>query len=117
MIEPHGSHKITAGHLARKAIVYLRQSSLKQVRENLLSQRLQYALADRARELGFERVDVVDKRSGCERLFGVGRARGFRPSGGVRSDGRGGDGHWPGVVTFGAHRQGLGVSGLRYLDW
>ncbi len=55
MIEHHGSssHKVTAAHLARKAVVYLRQSSPKQVRENLESQRLQYALADHARALGF----------------------------------------------------------------
>jgi hypothetical protein len=39
------SHKITPAHLARRAIVYLRQSSDRQVRENTESQRLQYALA------------------------------------------------------------------------
>jgi len=36
-------HKIKPGHLGRKAVVYLRQSSDKQVRENLESQRLQTA--------------------------------------------------------------------------
>ena len=35
------SPKIKPEHLARKAIVYLRQSSEKQVRQNLESQRLQ----------------------------------------------------------------------------
>jgi DNA invertase Pin-like site-specific DNA recombinase len=35
--------------LARKAIVYLRQSSDKQVRQNLESQRLQYEVAERIR--------------------------------------------------------------------
>jgi hypothetical protein len=40
MIERHSSsHKVTAAHLSRKAVVYLRQSSPKQVRENLESQR------------------------------------------------------------------------------
>ena len=38
------SPKIKPEHLARKAIVYLRQSSEKQVRQNLESQRLQYEL-------------------------------------------------------------------------
>ena len=38
--------RITKEHLARKAIVYLRQSSEKQVRNNLQSHRLQYAMAD-----------------------------------------------------------------------
>ena len=36
--------KITAAHLARKAVVYLRQSSIAQVRHHQESQRLQYAL-------------------------------------------------------------------------
>ena len=36
------SPKIKPEHLARKAIVYLRQSSEKQVRQNMESQRLQY---------------------------------------------------------------------------
>ena len=43
------SPKIKPEHLARKAIVYLRQSSEKQVRQNLESQRLQYELAERIR--------------------------------------------------------------------
>ena len=71
MIEHHSSsHKITAAHLARKAVVYLRQSSLKQVRENLESQRLQYALADRARGLGFDRVEIVDGDLGMSASLG-----------------------------------------------
>jgi hypothetical protein len=41
--------KIRPEHLARKAIVYLRQSSDKQVRQNKESQLLQYAVADRVR--------------------------------------------------------------------
>ena len=44
-------HKITAAHRARRAVVYLRQSSEGQVRNNLESQRLQYALEQRARVL------------------------------------------------------------------
>lgn len=45
--------KVTERHLERKAIVYVRQSSHRQVEENRESQRLQYALAERARDLGF----------------------------------------------------------------
>lgn len=41
--------KITADHLARRACIYIRQSTPDQVRHNLESQRLQYSLADRAR--------------------------------------------------------------------
>jgi DNA invertase Pin-like site-specific DNA recombinase len=43
----NGEQKITPEHLRRKAIIYLRQSSEGQVRNNLESQQLQYALAHR----------------------------------------------------------------------
>lgn len=46
--------------LERRAIVYVRQSTLIQVEENLESQRRQYELADRAREIGFRDVVVID---------------------------------------------------------
>ena len=75
MIDLHGSLKITLAHRARKAVVYLRQSSLKQVRENVESQRLQYALADRARALGFERVEVVESYLGSAPRWGRRPAR------------------------------------------
>ena len=77
MMNQSGSHKITPAHCARKAIVYLRQSSLKQVRENLESQRLQYALADRARALGFERVETVDSDLGRSASLGAAARGGF----------------------------------------
>jgi DNA invertase Pin-like site-specific DNA recombinase len=54
------SEKIRDDHLRRCAIVYIRQSTLTQLTENRESQRRQYALADRARELGFQRVTVID---------------------------------------------------------
>jgi excisionase family DNA binding protein len=57
--------KITADHLSRKACVYIRQSTPGQVQHNLESQRLQYALADRARQLGWTDVDVIDDDLGC----------------------------------------------------
>ena len=44
--------KITAEHLARTAYVYIRQSTPDQLVHNKESQRRQYALADRARQLG-----------------------------------------------------------------
>jgi DNA invertase Pin-like site-specific DNA recombinase len=52
--------KISAEHLDRTALVYVRQSTPAQVREHLESQRRQYALADMARELGFRRVETID---------------------------------------------------------
>jgi DNA invertase Pin-like site-specific DNA recombinase len=52
--------KITADHLDRMALVYVRQSTPGQVRGHVESQRRQYALADVARELGFSRVETID---------------------------------------------------------
>ena len=72
------SNKISAGHLARKAIIYLRQSSPSQVKNNLESQRLQYALADRARLLGFAQVDVIDKDLGISAAMGSRQRPGFQ---------------------------------------
>jgi DNA invertase Pin-like site-specific DNA recombinase len=51
--------KIKPEHLARKAIVYLRQSSDKQVRQNKESQHLQYAVAERVRALGWKQVEII----------------------------------------------------------
>jgi hypothetical protein len=43
------SSKITAEHLARSAMVYVRQSTMTQVLGNTESQRRQYGLVDQAR--------------------------------------------------------------------
>ena len=66
------SPKIKPEHLARKAIVYLRQSSEKQVRQNLESQRLQYELAERIRSLGWQDIEVINSDLG--RSAGLGSA-------------------------------------------
>src|SRR6185437_2167717 len=52
--------KITHEHLGRQAIVYIRQSTVDQVANNLESKRRQYALADRARQLGWSDVAIID---------------------------------------------------------
>ena len=54
--------KITPLHLERKAAIYIRQSSLKQVREHVESQLNQRALIERAQALGWhpERIEVLD---------------------------------------------------------
>jgi DNA invertase Pin-like site-specific DNA recombinase len=54
------NEKIHDDHLQRAAYVYVRQSCPHQVRHHLEGQRRQYALADRARDLGFARVSVID---------------------------------------------------------
>jgi DNA invertase Pin-like site-specific DNA recombinase len=53
------SELITPRHLARKAIIYIRQSSPQQVLSNQESLRLQYALEQRAVSLGWRPEDVV----------------------------------------------------------
>jgi DNA invertase Pin-like site-specific DNA recombinase len=58
------SEKIQPTHLERAAYVYVRQSSLHQVRHHRESQRRQYALAARARTLGFREVQVLDEDLG-----------------------------------------------------
>src|SRR6516165_6728729 len=71
--------KITAEHLARSAYVYIRQSTPDQLVHNHESRRRQYGLADRARQLGWTSVEIIDddlgrsgsgvSRPGFERLL------------------------------------------------
>lgn len=71
--------KITSDHLARCAMVYVRQSTADQVANNHESRRRQYGLAERARALGWAAVEVIDDdlgrsgsgiaRPGFERLL------------------------------------------------
>jgi hypothetical protein len=59
------SPKIKPEHLARKAIVYLRQSMEKQVGQNQESQRLQYDLGERMHALGWSDVEIMDHDLGA----------------------------------------------------
>lgn len=52
--------KLTPERLARKALVYVRQSKPSQLINNQESTRLQFSLVDRARALGFQQVAIVD---------------------------------------------------------
>ena len=71
--------KITADHLGRGAFVYIRQPTADQLLHNPESRRRQYGLADRARQLGWTTVEVIDddlgrsgsgiNRPGFERLL------------------------------------------------
>jgi hypothetical protein len=98
--------KIAPEHLAREAIVYVRQSTAFQVVQNLESQRRQYALAERARRLGWSDVEVIDddlgrsgggaRRPGFEKLLAaicegrvVVRSRQHRNAGSVIRSARG----------------------------
>jgi excisionase family DNA binding protein len=57
-------NNITTDHLSRAAYVYVRQSTPGQLINNPESRRRQYALADRAKALGWEHVVVVDEDLG-----------------------------------------------------
>lgn len=71
--------KITPEHLLRDAVVYVRQSTVFQVTQNLESQRRQYGLTERARQMGWSDVEVIDddlgrsgagaRRPGFEKLL------------------------------------------------
>ena len=54
--------KVQAEHLSRIAFLYVRQSTLRQVRENVESGQRQYGLRDRALALGWrlEQIEVID---------------------------------------------------------
>lgn len=56
------SNLVQSTHLGRRAYVYVRQSSPRQVAENTESARRQYALRDRALALGWDagHIDVID---------------------------------------------------------
>jgi DNA invertase Pin-like site-specific DNA recombinase len=71
------SPKIRPEHLARRAIVYLRQSSEKQVRQNVESQRLQYEVAERIRALGWNQVETIDSDFGASASMASARREGF----------------------------------------
>ena len=68
--------KINSSHLARVAIVYLRQSSAAQVEHNRESTDRQYASPPKARELGWpaDRVVVIDEDLGLSGSRAVARS-------------------------------------------
>src|ERR1700686_2922008 len=67
------SDKVKPHHLARKAILYVRQSSTHQVLHNRESQALQYAMRDRLVALGWSEVDTGDDDRGRSAAGGVTR--------------------------------------------
>jgi len=71
--------KVTPEHLKRKAFLYVRQSTLRQVFENTESTNRQYALRDRVIGLGWpiEKIVVIDSDLGQSGASSEGRA-GFK---------------------------------------
>jgi DNA invertase Pin-like site-specific DNA recombinase len=71
----NGSVKIMSTHLDRQAVVYLRQSDPKQVRENRESAINQRALKERLRELGWKekQISIIDGDQGMSARHAAGR--------------------------------------------
>jgi len=90
MLDTNQQQKVSPSHLRRKAYLYVRQSTLRQVFENTESTKRQYALKERAIRLGWAIEDVItidsdlgqsaasaNDREGFQRLVsdvGLGRA-------------------------------------------
>jgi DNA invertase Pin-like site-specific DNA recombinase len=68
------SEKIGPQHRARKAVLYVRQSSAHQVLHNRESQALQYAMRDRLVQLGWSEIEIVDEDLGRSAASGTTRA-------------------------------------------
>jgi DNA invertase Pin-like site-specific DNA recombinase len=68
--------KVTASHLRRPAVIYVRQSTLAQVERNIESTMRQYDLAARAQALGWARsaVRVIDEDLGVSGASAAGRS-------------------------------------------
>lgn len=71
--------KIRPTHLRRRAVVYLRQSTMKQVHEHRESTQRQYALSQRASELGWpsRAIEIIDEDLGQSGASTQGRS-GFK---------------------------------------
>src|SRR6266581_1314010 len=71
----HNADLITPQHLARKAVIYIRQSTPHQVVSHQESLRLQYALGARAHQLGWpdEAIDIIDADLGLTAASAVHR--------------------------------------------
>jgi len=67
--------KIRPDHLERRAFIYVRQSTLFQVREHTASTARQYDLVQRARDLGWapEQITVIDQDQGRSGASSTGR--------------------------------------------
>jgi len=69
------AHKVRSEHLDRQALIYVRQSTLAQVRDNTGSTARQYDLGQRALDLGWprEHISVIDQDQGHSGASAVGR--------------------------------------------
>ena len=75
MLSQPSLSKIQPDHLDRDAVIYVRQSSLMQVRDNTASTLRQYDLVQRALSLGWpqERISVIDQDQAHSGSSSIGR--------------------------------------------
>jgi DNA invertase Pin-like site-specific DNA recombinase len=75
MLSHTPNSKIQLEHLERDALIYVRQSSLMQVRDHTASTMRQYDLVQRALSLGWERsrIHVIDQDQGHSGSSTIGR--------------------------------------------
>src|SRR6195952_4964452 len=71
---PMSADKIGAQHRARKAVLYIRQSTAHQVQHNRESGHLQYAMRERLVQLGWSEVEGIEDDLGRSAAGGVARA-------------------------------------------
>jgi hypothetical protein len=102
--------KIGPQHRARKAVLYVRQSSAHQVQHNRESQGLQYAMRDRLAQLGWSQIEIIDEDLGCSAASGTARA-GFERMHGRRGlPGQGRRGGSPGGLSLRAQQPRLAAT-------
>lgn len=79
MWSQQNTQKVQATHLARQAFIYIRQSSLRQVKHNIGSTARQYDLAQRAVDMGWSpaQIVVIDQDQARSGASAVGR-QGFQ---------------------------------------
>ena len=65
-------NKINEIHVKRIAYVYIRQSTMQQVKNNKESQKIQYGLVNKARELGWNNIKIIDDDLG---VSGTGKVK------------------------------------------
>ncbi len=87
MLSQPSPSKIQPDHLDRNAVIYVRQSSMMQVRDNTTSTLRQYDLVQRALSLGWpqERIAVIDQDQAHSGSSSIGRDGFQSPSGRSRA--------------------------------
>ena len=108
MLPDTAASKVTAAHLSRRALLYVRQSSLKQVIHNTESAIRQYDLRGKAVALGWDasQVTVIDIDQG--QSGAIGRGPGRLPAAGRRGvPGPGRDRARPGMLPAGPQQRRL----------